>query len=181
LHVIDNICGDLDFEEGGNPVSTNRIILGFDAVLLDNYCAALIGYNPNEIGYLSLIKKYITDTSGVGGGADVRVIEMNADKKPHMNHTQSAGVKKYAAVIDEDGACSACYAALVYALRQTGVGAVRTSASKHSERTDKIKIGQGFKGKKCAGIGSGNCASGCGAYVKGCPPSALDIVEFLYG
>ena len=68
---------------------------------------------------------------------------------------------------EEDGACSACYAALVFALRQLG------------GYRGKIKVGQGFAGKEPGGIGSGNCTSGCGAYVKGCPPTALDIMEFL--
>ena len=30
--LVDNICGDLDFEEGGNPVSMNRIWAAKDPV-----------------------------------------------------------------------------------------------------------------------------------------------------
>ena len=32
--VVDNICGDLDFEDGGNPVVMNRIWAGTDPVLI---------------------------------------------------------------------------------------------------------------------------------------------------
>jgi len=166
LHVIDSICGDLDFEEGGNPVESNRVILGFDPVLLDSYCASLMGYSPDEIGYLKLMKSY-----GAGnyfGGGD-QLIELNSEKKPKTGRTHSAGAHKFAPMIEEDGACSACYAALIYALRQTGGVPGRK----------KVKIGQGYKGKNPGGVGVGNCASGCDAYVKGCPPTALDIVEFL--
>ena len=35
--VVDNICGDLDFEDGGNPVVMNRIWAGMDPVLIDSY------------------------------------------------------------------------------------------------------------------------------------------------
>ena len=55
--VIDGICGDLSFEEGGTPVEANRIIAGRDPLLLDSYCAELIGYRPDEIEYLSYGKK----------------------------------------------------------------------------------------------------------------------------
>jgi len=182
LHIIDSICGDLDFEEGGNPVESNRLILGFDPVQLDSYCAALIGYSPDEIGYLRLIKDY-----GVGkyyNPAD-EITELHADQKPRLSRNRSAGARRFAAMIDEDGACSACYAALVYALRQTGgvpkaAGGMQKTAGGSAKPQDaRIKIGQGFIGKKPGGLGSGNCASGCDHYVKGCPPSALDIVEFL--
>ena len=170
LHIIDSICGDLDFEEGGTPVESNRVMLGFDPVLLDSYCASLIGYHPDDIGYLRLARDYGAGKYYYGSDPSDpdRVIELNADRKPLMGRARSPGTRKYAAMIEEDGACSACYAALVYALRQ-GRGAGR----------EKIKIGQGFAGKKLDGIGVGKCTSGCRAYVKGCPPSALDIVEFL--
>ena len=164
LHVVDGICGDLDFEEGGNPVVANRIILGFDPVQLDSYCAPLMGYRPDEIAYLRLAKEF---GAGEYYKSIDRVVELNADNKPPAKNARGAGARRYAHMIDEDGACSACYAALVFALRQGG------------GFRGKIKVGQGFAGKKPCGIGSGNCASGCDAYVKGCPPSALDISEFL--
>ena len=169
LHVIDSICGDLDFEEGGSPVDSNRIILGFDPVLLDSYCASLIGYHPDDIGYLRLAKEY-----GVGEyfSDSTRIVRLNAGEKPRTKRFHSAGAQRYVPMIDDDGACSACYAALVYALRQTGRIPIRNADAK-------VKIGQGFKGRQAEGLGSGDCASGCERHVKGCPPSALDIVEFL--
>lgn len=35
LTIVDSLCGDLDFEEGGNPVPTGRMLLGEDPVQLD--------------------------------------------------------------------------------------------------------------------------------------------------
>ena len=173
LHIIDSICGDLDFEEGGNPVTANRIILGFDPVLLDSYCASLIGYHPDEIGYIRLAKDY---GAGNYAGNETEIVELNAAAKPRENRIHSAGARGFAGMIDEDGACSACYAALVYALRQTKYSA---SPSKTKNAAGKIKIGQGYRGKTLKGLGSGNCTAGCEAYVKGCPPTALEIAEFL--
>ena len=61
LHIIDGICGDLSFEEGGTPIASNRILLGFDPVLLDSFGAQLMGYMPDEIEHLRLAKE-----NGVG-------------------------------------------------------------------------------------------------------------------
>jgi hypothetical protein len=191
LHVIDSICGDLDFEEGGSPVESNRILLGFDQVLLDSYCAALLGYHPDEIGYLRLAKEH---GDGRYAGPQTIVTEFGADMKPRTKRFHSAGAEAYAPMIDDDGACSACYAALVYALRQTGGlsqrgdktgGAFRAAASSRTVSQsragahEKIKVGQGHIGKKSEGVGSGDCASGCDHYVRGCPPSAYDIAQFI--
>ena len=40
LIIVDSICGDLNFEEGGTPVETNRMYLGTDAVQIDTYSAS---------------------------------------------------------------------------------------------------------------------------------------------
>jgi len=166
LHIVDGVCGDLSFEEGGNPVIANRIMLGFDPVLLDSYGAGLIGYHPDDIEYLRLAMKY-----GVGCFADenTKIIEFNGDMKPKTRPSSGGEVKQLSRFIDEDGACSACYAALIYAIRQTG-------KKKYDE---KIHIGQGFRGKKAEGIGVGNCAAGYSRSIEGCPPKAADIAEFL--
>jgi hypothetical protein len=44
---------------------------------------------------------------------------------------------------------------------------------------DGIYIGQGFRGKFLDGIGVGSCTAGCTEHIKGCPPSARDILNFL--
>ena len=40
--VTDNICGDLDFEDGGHPVEMNRILAGCDPVLMDAYVCQMM-------------------------------------------------------------------------------------------------------------------------------------------
>ncbi len=44
--VVDNICGDLDFEDGGNPVVMNRIWARTDPVLMDSYVCQMMHYLP---------------------------------------------------------------------------------------------------------------------------------------
>lgn len=161
LHIVDSVCGDLSFEEGGTPVEANRVILGFDPVLLDSYGAQLMGYEPDDIEHLRIARDY-----GVGRYADdkTEIVVLHSDNKPEFETTRSSVGAKYGRYIDEDGACSACYAALVFALRKTG-----------GFRGEPIKIGQGFKGKAVKGFGVGNCTAGCDRYVKGCPPKASEI------
>ena len=42
--VVDNICGDLDFEDGGNPVVMNRILTAKDPVLCDTFVCQMLYY-----------------------------------------------------------------------------------------------------------------------------------------
>ena len=52
--VVDNICGDWDFEDGGNPVVMNRIMAAADPVLCDAYVCHLMGYAASEVPYIEL-------------------------------------------------------------------------------------------------------------------------------
>jgi len=165
--VVDGICGDLSFEEGGNPVISNRIIAGRDPLMIDSLCAELIGYRPDDIEYLSYGKKI-----GVGKyySHDTKIVELNAENKTVVDVRAVHSADRYHKNIDEDAACSACYSSLIYALHRLG-GRVRNDV--------KIHIGQGFKGKTGTGFGVGVCTKGFSKCVKGCPPKATDIMEAL--
>ena len=165
--LIDGICGDLSFEEGGNPVDSKRIIAGRDPLLLDSYCAELIGYHPDEIGYIKHGREL-----GLGEyfSKDTKLIELNASFKPSVDLKRDRIAEKYSRLIDENAACSACYASLIYALHRLG-----GKAGIHG----KLRIGQGFRGKSGVGIGIGACTSGFETCVSGCPPKATEIIEAL--
>jgi uncharacterized protein (DUF362 family) len=165
--VVDGICGDLSFEEGGNPVEGNRIILGRDPLLVDSYCAELIGYHPDEIDYLLYGKEM-----GVGSyfSKSTKIVELNLENKPLNEIKSGRTTDKYKGYINEDAACSACYSSLVYALHRLGGRPFKNG---------KFYIGQGYKGKSGSGIGIGNCALGFEKCVSGCPPKATDIIEAL--
>jgi uncharacterized protein (DUF362 family) len=163
--VIDGICGDLTFEEGGNPVTRDMIICGEDPLLLDSYCAALLGYSANEVGYIPIAAEL-----GVGRlyNGSTRITELNAGRKPVITSAGRGLAKRLSAHVDEDKACSACYSALISALNRTGY------------KSAKISVGQGFKSKR-GKLGCGDCTKDFERYVRGCPPTAAEVAEFLRG
>lgn len=168
--LVDGLCGDLDFEEGGNPVKMNRIFCGTDPVLIDAYIASCMGYKPQDIDYIK-----IASDIGVGScdinNADIIVVSKDTTV---AQPASSRKVQQLAGYIDQKGACSACYANLIQALaRLNDKGMLRQFKNKS------IKIGQGYKGKECDGIGIGSCTRGLSRNIKGCPPSTPDILEFL--
>jgi uncharacterized protein (DUF362 family) len=169
LIIIDGIYGDLDFEEGGNPVKMNRIIAAKDPVLVDSYAAALLGYSKTEVEYIEIAAQI-----GVGSKdlSRAEIAELNKDQGVEINYS-SQKIKKLAAKIEADNACSACYGSLIHALK-------RIEAKGELTKIDaKIKIGQGYQEKEFSGIGIGSCCSGSESFVNGCPPSARDILDFI--
>ena len=55
--VVDHICGDLDFEEGGNPVVRNCVMAAVDPVLVDSYACHLMQYDVDEVPYVRLAER----------------------------------------------------------------------------------------------------------------------------
>jgi uncharacterized protein (DUF362 family) len=163
--VVDGICGDLTFEEGGNPVTRNMILCGQDPLTVDSYCANLIGLDPREVEHLS-----VAESIGVGRFYNGEpVIELNSAKKPKtvkLNGGTAASLSKY---INERSACSACYSALINAIYRADY------------RGEKIAVGQGFAGRSDPGtpFGCGDCCRKFAEFVPGCPPKAIDVVKFL--
>lgn len=58
LVIVDSICGDLDFEEGGNPIHTNRMYLGTDPVQVDAYGCQLMGLSTDSMPYIGLAERW---------------------------------------------------------------------------------------------------------------------------
>lgn len=169
LVLVDGICGDLDFEEGGNPVPMNRLIAGTDSVLVDRYAADLLGFAPEEVPYIGMAEKY-----GVGSAdlSKARIIELNENR----DGGQTVSSRKVAGLVRSvvpAEACSACYGSLVHALARL------QEKGTDIRRLGKLSIGQGFKGKAQDGIGIGSCTAGFSKCLRGCPPKAIDILNFL--
>jgi uncharacterized protein (DUF362 family) len=169
LVIVDGIYGDLDFEEGGNPVKMNRIIAAKDPVLVDSYAASLLGYSTAEV-------KYIEIAAQIGVGlkdlSRAEIVELNKDQGVEIEYS-SKKIKKLAERIEANNACSACYGSLIHALKRI------EENSKLDKINSKIKIGQGNQKEKISGIGIGSCCSGADSFVRGCPPSAKKILDFL--
>ena len=165
LIIVDSICGDLDFEEGGTPVETNRMYLGFDAVQLDAYGCQLMGLPLRDVPYVLLAEQY------GGGSAKVEegdIVNLNQPSDVKAYPRPSGTVARLTRHVRQDQACSACFANLVRALH----------AGQYGQDVD-ICIGQGFRGKEIQGLGIGNCCRGAARNVPGCPPTAEAIANML--
>lgn len=165
LIIVDSICGDLSFEEGGNPIQTNRMYLGTDPVTIDAFGCKLMGLDLDDVKYIKLAEKY-----GAGSSVfnDDDVIDLNKPENAGEYPKPSGTVANLVRNVHENSACSACYASLVRALHVNSKG-----------RSENIYIGQGWKNSKIpdGALGIGNCCKNASRNVKGCPPSAKDIEE----
>ena len=112
LIIVDGIIGDLNFEEGGNPVQMNRVIVGKDPVLIDSSVAQLLGYDIEDVPYIGMAEEI-----GVGRilSWEDNIRELNRDSTP-MTIPKTSLVEELTKNVEENMACSACYGSLVHAL-----------------------------------------------------------------
>ena len=168
LVIVDSICGDLSFEDGGNPIQTNRMMLGFDPVQMDTYGCRLMGIDPGSVPYIGLSEKWGAGNSALLDDDIVRLNEpVNSQKYPHP----SGLVKRLTRNVTADGACSACFASLVRALY--------VADREGHPITDNICIGQGYRDKTPDGMGVGRCCKEADICVMGCPPTPEAIIKQL--
>lgn len=131
---------------------------------------------PEDIEYIRLAAEL-----GVGSmdTASAKVISLNTGPdgqmgkkpiKPAKNTRRVAGLAGYASPED---ACSACYGSLIYALDRLNEAGLLKSKKKGT-----LAIGQGYRGKS-GDIGIGQCTACFEKSLSGCPPKAVDIVQFL--
>ena len=165
LIIVDSICGDLNFEEGGNPIHTNRMFLGTDPVTIDAYGAGLMGLDLSDVKYIKLAEQF---GAGSTNFSPSDIINLNEPENAGSYPRPSGLVKQLTRNVHEDSACSACYASLVRALYTNKKGT-----------SEQIYIGQGWRDKTIpdGALGIGRCCSGASRNVNGCPPSAKDIAE----
>lgn len=175
--VVDNICGDLDFEDGGNPVVRNRILAAADPCLADALACAVIGIAPSEVPYLTLARELGVGSTDLGNAYLFRVERGTGERMKTALSDIASGRREGKLValrdaVEEVDSCSACYGYLIPALemlRQEGLLARLSS---------KICIGQGYRGKS-GELGVGNCTAGFSHCVKGCPPTETEIYRDL--
>lgn len=165
LTIVDSICGDLDFEEGGTPVPTGRMYLGTDMVQLDAYGCKLMGLALDDVPYIHWAEQWGVGSSQI---SEKDIVSLNRPEQV-MDYPASSGrVARLTRRVQADQACSACYAALVRALN---------SAEELQEIP--IAIGQGWKGRPFHGLGIGRCCDQAETCVLGCPPTVADILKAL--
>lgn len=165
--LVDAVCGDLDYEEGGNPVDMGMLVAARDPVLCDAFAAGRMGYVPADIGYIPIAERLGVGSSDLAS-ASVRELNHSREGKQAVQPTGKA--QRLAAYTQPESACSTCYAALIRALSHL--------SGKELSRLEPVCIGQGYEGKK-GSLGVGRCTTGFAHTVPGCPPSAAAILELL--
>jgi len=168
LVIVDSLCGDLDFEEGGNPVKTGRMFVACDSVLCDAFGASLMGFSIGEIPYIKLAESY-----GVGSAdlSKLELVELNHPDKQILARPSGAVAPLAKHTCPKD-ACSACYGNLIHALKRLDEDGCTLPQM--------VCIGQGYRGTSDPQkIGVGSCTRGLGKSLPGCPPTAKAMVDFL--
>ena len=164
--VIDHICGDLSFEEGGNPVTRNCIMAAVDPVLVDAFVCSLLHYQISDVPYVGLAARL-----GVGS-SDLSSLRLITCEGEAYEDLPARNLLDVSYTVDESDSCSACYGVLLPALD-------RLKEEGLLEQLDcPISIGQGHR-KKAGKLGVGNCTAGFDTCIKGCPPKEEDIYKQL--
>ncbi len=175
--VVDHICGDLDFEEGGKPVVKNCVMAARDPVLVDAYVCEILHYKVSDVPYVELAGELGVGCSDIRQ-ARISTVERDGAREAAADGTQDEDILPRHRVLDvqyaveEVDSCSACYAALIPALERLQEEGLLDRLE------EQIAIGQGFRGKS-GKLGVGNCTSGFEVNIPGCPPPVNRIYEML--
>ena len=164
--VVDHICGDLDFEDGGNPVVCDRILTARDPVLCDAYVCEKMHYRLEEVPYIGLAQEL-----GVGS-VDLSKLVLRSCQGVEEELPYARKIVELRDAVEEVESCSACYGYLIPALDRL------REEGKFSMLREKICIGQGYRGKT-GELGIGNCTRKFRHSLEGCPPTENQIYDFL--
>ena len=188
--LVDSICGDLMYEDGGNPVTQNRIIAALDPVLVDTWACGIVGVEPEDVPYIGIACKLgvgsmdlknarILTYRKAGKKEDWMLVPSESSKDtrdPGQAALQAGkGFRRVLELSDRADAldsCSACYGSLIPALGRLDQEGLLDSLK------EKICIGQGYQGKS-GELGIGRCTAQFKNTLKGCPPSQEEMYRFL--
>lgn len=166
--LVDSICGDLNFEDGGNPTRMERLMAAADPVLCDAYVCSLLGYSVEEVPYIGMAEEL------GAGSADLQSARIRELNEPvcDLKLPDTRRVMKLSELAEEVDSCSACYGYLIPALDMLDREGLL------QDFPEKICIGQGYRGKSGT-LGIGNCTRNFACFLKGCPPTEQEMYLFL--
>jgi len=162
--LIDDICGDPDFEEGGNPGNSGCILAAKDPVMADAFACRQLGWKTEEVPYVIMAEQL-----GIGSTEEPVLTELG---EPENRKKETRRVIDVSYAVEDADTCSACYSSLTEALwRLSEEGLL-------PELEEKIGIGQGMR-KKTGILGVGNCTALFETAIPGCPPDPDTIYGVL--
>jgi len=167
--LADGICGDLSYEDGGNPTEMNRLLAAADPVLLDAWVCQFLQYQIEEVPYIRMAEALGAGSADLSAAI---VRELNSMEGSNRLPEKNRRVMKLAEHTQEVESCSACYGYLIPALDKLDAEGLL------KDFPEKICIGQGYRDKTGI-LGIGNCTKGFQHSLKGCPPTEQEIYEFL--
>ncbi len=203
--LADGLNPDPGWEEGGNPLRRDLLLLGRDPVSLDSAAAGLLSVPVEDVTYIGMARELgigemagrgdLVDLSGPpssapeSGGPEGRAPEETATAAPAFSEQaesieeRDALRRKISELVVEKDACSACFGNLVSVLRKLDAEGKLGTEGKLHQVPSPIYIGQEFRGKQLpeAALGIGICTKGAKQWVRGCPPGTGAIGEFLEG
>lgn len=170
--LVDSICPDLLFEDGGSPVQLDRLIAGRDPVLVDALGCSLLGIDIKDVPYIK-----IAENCGIGSAdlehASIRILHPENQRPSESDGGDYRRLVRLKELVRDVDSCSACYASLIPALKR-----LRDEGYDLSTVGGHIEIGQGCRGKS-GEIGIGSCTAKFQNTLRGCPPSEKEVYEFL--
>lgn len=165
--VVDHICGDLDFEDGGHPVERNCIMVAKDPVLVDAHVCQLLHYSIEDVPYIGM-----AEAMGVGcSDLESAVIETIGEDQ-QIELPRKRKIVEIQDRVEEVDSCSACYGNLIPVLDRL------KEEGKLEYLQEKISIGQGYRGKT-GKLGVGTCTCKFEYCIQGCPPDEEQIYQKL--
>ena len=180
--IADAVSPDLTFEDGGNPVSLDRLICAADPVLMDAYGAAALGLSLQEVRYIEIAEECGVGCSDLSGADISYYLEKNEGGRhgyvkaevPSLpwERDRSRSVIGLKELVEDVDSCSACYGTLIPALKRL------EEEGELRRLPGKICIGQGYRGRT-GEFGIGNCTAAFRHTLKGCPPSAEEMYQYL--
>ncbi len=181
--VIDHICGDPDFEEGGNPLVRNCVMAALDPVLCDSYACEVLGIKAEDVPYVvkaqelgagnaDLSKAYVCILSGDLQESKMEVFSAKEELAGATYGNRERKILDVSYAVEEIDSCSACYGNLIpalYRLKEEGL---------LDRLKDPIAIGQGQQ-ERNGKLGIGRCTRNFDTCIMGCPPDEEKIYDTL--
>lgn len=194
--VVDHICGDLELEDGGNPVVRNCVMAALDPVLLDTYVCRYLGYRPEQVPYVPMAAELGSGSMDLrhaevqiydyaealmqqenGFGHLSSAFPADEDRDPRDPFRRASDfLVEVSRNVNEVDSCSACYGALTPALLQLKDEGLFEPLMK--KLGCKLSIGQGFRGKT-GDFGIGTCCRQFKRSIPGCPPKEEEVLTVL--